>query len=192
MRVSCVLTACELDAEPVDLIVLPEGVGWKEIKEVELSNPDAVIVAAVVDNGHSRGVLLHRGQNQIDYLKVATDGRTDGAGDDQQNPVYKCGNICIGVLICMDFDHPNLSRRVVESIRSSNADLKFLCVPADMGSYWFGDDSLPFPRMFEGIHVILCNHVKTHQARCKSFVTDTHGKKIKIQQDREPIHAELF
>ena len=191
MRISCVLAARELNAESADLIVFPEGVCRKEIEDAELSNLDAVIAAAVVENGYSRGVLLHRGQNRIDYLKVETDGRTVGTGNHQQNPVYEFGSFCIGVLICMDIDKPDFSRTVVEKIRASSAKLKFLCVPADMGDYWFSGDSLPFPNRFEGVHVILCNHVKTHQARCKSFVTDIVGKKLVVQQDHEPIYAVL-
>jgi len=193
MRVSCVLIARELNAESADLIVLPESVCWKEIEEAELYNPDAVIVAAVVEEDHSRGILRHRGQDRIDYLKVGTDGRTVGTGNLQQNPVYEFGDICIGVLICMDIDHIDFSLTVIENIKSSSASSKFLCVPADMRSEWFGGDSLQFPQKFEGIHVILCNHAKIYQAqaRCKSFITDTNSKKIVVQQDREPIYAVL-
>ena len=190
VRVLCVLTASELGTVEPDLIVFPEGTDCKEIKEAQSSYPNSVIVGAIVDNGHSRGVLLHRGQkNRIYYLKVETDGRTKGTGNVKQEPVYEFGDVCIGVLICMDIDHTEFSQAVIESIKSSSASLKFLCVPADMGPEWFPDDRLPFPEKFDGIHVILCNHIKTHGvvARCKSFITDTNGNKIVKQRESEPI-----
>ena len=68
-----------------------------------------------MENGRSRGVLLHGGQNRIDYLKVETDGRTVGSGDHQQNSVYELGMcVCIGVLISMDVNHVTFSRAVVK------------------------------------------------------------------------------
>ncbi|TRZ55435.1 MAG: hypothetical protein D4S02_17795 [Rhodocyclaceae bacterium] len=191
MRVWCALTARELDAEHADLIVFPEGVCENEIADVERSHPDAMIVAAIVENGRSRGVLRHRRENRIEYLKVATDGRTVGTGDYRQSPVYESEDMCVGVLICMDTENRQFSRSVIEKIRDSSSALKLLCVPADMGDYWFSGDRLPFPQVFEGIHLILCNHTKTHQDRCKSFITDTRGTKIVVQQQEECISAEL-
>ncbi len=191
MRVSCILSGSELNDKPVDLIVFPEGVCWNDIEETGLTHPDALIVGAVVENGKSRGILRHRGQNQIDYLKVETDKRTEGTGNTQQNPVYVHGKMCIGVLICMDIDHVEFSSAVINSVKSSSANLKLLCVPADMGAYWMNGNTLPFSGRYTGIHVILCNHVKTHQSRCKSFITDKEGNKIVVQNNREPICAEL-
>ena len=191
MKVSCVLASCELNDESIDLIVFPEGVCRRQIEEASLSYPDAFIVGAVVESGRSRGILLHRGKGRIDYFKVETDGRTEGTGNTQQKLVYEHGDVCIGILICMDIDNVAFSTAAIESIKSSSASLKLLCVPADMGSHWLSGDSLPFPKKFEGIHVILCNHIKTHQSRCKSFITDIKGEKIMVQQDREPIYAEL-
>ncbi len=191
MRVSCILRRRELNDKPVDLIVFPEGVCWNDIEETGLARPDALIVGAVVENGRSRGILRHHGQNQIDYLKVKTDGRTEGTGNIQQNPVYMHRKVCIGVLICMDLDHVEFSNAVINSVKSSSVNLKLLCVPADMGAYWMSGDSLPSSEKYTGIHVILCNHVNTHQSRCKSFITDKEGNKIVVQNNREPICAEL-
>lgn len=191
MKVSCILAVGELDAKPTDLIVFPEGVCIKEIEEAMSVHPDAVIVAAYVENGHSRGVLWHQGRNRIDYLKVCDDGRTGGTENLQQNPTYSFGDTCIGVLICMDIDHIAFSLAVIQKLKSSKARSKYLCVPADMGSAWFSEDCLPFPQRFEGIHVILCNHIKTHQVRCKSFITDTDGMKIVVQRNEEPIHRDF-
>jgi hypothetical protein len=71
MRISCVFTMRELDGIPADLIVFPEGVCWKEIEKAQSTHPRSVIVAATAENGRSRGVLLHGGQNRIDYWKAA-------------------------------------------------------------------------------------------------------------------------
>ena len=42
-----------------------------------------------------------------------------------------------------------------------------------------------------GMHVIACNHTNFHQVRCASFVTNTAGNKIHIQQGDEPINVKL-
>lgn len=164
---------------------------WEEVAIAQTSHPDSMIVGAVAEESRSRGLLLHQGQNRIDYLKVTTDGRTVGSGNLQQEPVYQFGEMCVGVLICMDVEHVEFSRAVIEKVRSSSTNLKLICIPADMGDYWFRGDSLPWPQMFEGTHVILCNHTKTHQVRCKSFVTNARGRKIVVQGEDEPIYAEL-
>ena len=193
MRISCVLAARELNPDPVDLVVFPEGVCVDEISEAHSSHPDALIAGAVVENGYSRGVLLHRGLNQIDYRKVESDGRTEGAANIHQNPVHELGDVCIGVIICMDVNHGDFFHSVARKIKSSLATLKILCVPADMGGEWFPGNSLMHPQNFDGIHVIMCNNnTPNHQGhRCKSFVTDTHGLKIVVQKEIEPIYADL-
>lgn len=193
MRISCVLTARELHSVLTDLIVFPEGICWGEIAVAQSSHPDSIIVGATVDNGRSKGLLLHRGENRIDYWKVECDGRTAGTKNLKQNPVYVLGeDVCIGVLICMDITNGAFSHTIIETVRSSSADLKLMCIPADMTSDWFSGDSIPSPLQFEGIHVILCNHTKTHpQNRCKSFVTDTHGTKVVVQKQVESIHTDL-
>jgi len=189
MKVMCALTASEVKTVNPDIIVFPEGVGSTEIDQAQLFNPNAIIIGAIVDDERSRGCLMHRGIHKIEYLKVMTDGRTIGSEDTKQNPVYEFDDICIGLLICMDVDNVGFSKAVIDQLISSSAKLKFLCIPADMGSDWFNDDNLP--NKYHGIHVILCNHTKTHEARCKSFITDTQGRKIKIQNDRESIYVEL-
>lgn len=192
VRISCVLTARELRSARTDLIVFPEGIFRGEIEAAQLSHPDSVIVGAIVENGRSRGLLRHRGKNRIDYLKVETDGRTTGTENLQQNPVYVLGDVCIGVLICMDINHGAFSRAVIENIKFTSAKLKLLCVPADMADYYFSGQNLASPQNFEGVHVILCNHTNAHpQDRCKSFVTDTHGTKVVVQNHVEPIHTNL-
>lgn len=192
MRISCVLTARELHSVLTDLIVFPEGICWGEIAAAQSSHPDAIIVGAIVENGFGRGLLLHRGVNRIDYLKVESDGRTTGTGNLRQNPVYVLGNVCIGILICMDIINGAFSQAVIKKMKSTSTKLKLLCVPGDMADYYFSGQHLASPQNFEGIHVILCNHTRAHpQDRCKSFVMDTHGTKVVVQNHVEAIHADL-
>jgi hypothetical protein len=189
-KLACVLAAHELGSLPTDLILFPEGVAAAEIIEAQRAYPNSVIVGATVECGKSRGVVLHRGCNRVSYIKVEGDGRTPGSGNLSQMPVVECLDFCLGLLICMDVDHVAFSTGVINRIKQSAAKLKLLCIPADMASFWFSSDSLNQPR-FDGIHVALCNSTKTHQVRCKSFVTDDHGRKIAIQRDTEPIRVEL-
>jgi predicted amidohydrolase len=190
MRVACVIKASELKELAAELIVFPEGVRRAEILAAQSSHPDAVVVGAVVENRRSRAALLHRGLNQIDYLKARSDGRTIGTGDARQDAVYDSGTLCIGVLICMDIDHVELSQAVIDTIRSSPANLKVLCIPADMSSDW---NVLNCPKRFEGIYVVLCNHTLSYQgiSRCQSFIADTSGRRIVVQAQDEPIYADV-
>lgn len=190
MRVACVIKANELSGPAADLIVFPEGVCHEEINVAQASQPNSVIVGAVVENHHCRAVLLHRGLNQINYQKVGSDGQTIGTEDAHQNAVYEFGTLCIGVLICKDIDHVELSQRVINAIQSSPANLKILCIPADMSSDW---KVLGRAMRFEGIYVVLCNHTKTYQgvSRCQSFIADTNGRMIRQQTQDEPIYEVL-
>ena len=191
MRVSCVLKVGDVENPISHVIVFPEGIDHEEITRACQLYPNCLIVGAVVEQGRSRGLLFHKGRNRIDYLKVETDGRTRGVGNVMQMPVYETDSLCVGVLICMDIDRQEFARTVTQTIRSSSRPLKLLCIPADMGDYWFSGESLVAPERFEGIYVVVCNHTKTHQARCKSFIADIKGKKVIVQKQTEPIHAEL-
>ena len=183
------LNAQEVGGAPADLIVFPEGACHKEIQEASTKNPNSIIVGAIVEDGRSRGLLIHHGQNKIEYLKVESDDRTEGSQNVQQCPVYEMPDICIGVLICKDIDSVEFARKVIDRIKSSSCALKLLCVPADMMSDWFSDEKLP-PK-YEGVHVVLCNHTKTYQFRCQSFVTDMLGNKINVQKQHKPVYAQL-
>ena len=175
MRISCILKASELDAAALypDLILFPEGINENEVERACSSHVDTMIVGAVTEDGRNRGLLLHRGQNRIDYLKIGDDGRTAGGEEPEQLPVFESDDVCIGVVICMDIEIKlgRFSRTVIERIRSSESQFKLLCIPADMASHWFDGDNLS-SGTFDGVNVALCNHTKTHQERCKSFVAD--------------------
>jgi predicted amidohydrolase len=188
-RIDCVLAAHELGPTPTDIIVFPEGVDHREVVEARCARPDSVVVAAIVENSHCRGVLLHGGVNRLDYLKVETDGRTQGTGVVPRTPVYEFGDICLGVLICMDIQHGLLFRAVMDKIRSSSATTKLLCIPADMSFEWFSNDTVG--SRYQGVAVALCNQTRTYQVRCKSFVADSLGRRLAVQKDVEPIWAQI-
>jgi len=105
------------------------------------------------------------------------------------NASLRTRQYCVGMLICMDVDHPTFSQAIIRRVRSSECRLKLICIPADMGSYSFNGDTVP--SQLHGVNVILCNHTKTHQNRCKSFITDMRGRKIVVQKSDEPVHVQL-
>ena len=189
MRIACVRTAAELDSEATDLVVLPEGVDPAEILAAASMHPEAAIVAAIREGAHSRAVIWHGSKNHVEYLKVETDGRTVGTGNHEQSTVAHFQRFSVGVLICMDVQNPQFSARVVESLRASENPIKVLCIPADMGSYWFEGPALSFPARYAGVYVALCNSTETHEARCRSFIANCEGTKIVIQSNAEPIVA---
>ncbi|PYS05673.1 MAG: hypothetical protein DMG17_33775 [Acidobacteria bacterium] len=190
VAISVVLRADEIPADSPDLIVFPEGISWDQIHFAAARHPHAAIVGGVDEGGRIRAALWHAGANRIDYRKIGTDGRTKGSGLlPQAWPVYEFDDRCVGVLLCMDIDFAVFSRAVVERIQSSQHPWKFLCVPANMGSYWFEGSNIG--AHLAGMHVIVCNHTNFHQVRCASFVTNTTGSKIHIQENHEPIHVKL-
>jgi len=187
MRISCAITANDLSADSSDIIVFPEGTSREVIHETSSLHQNAMIVGAIEEDGFSRGVLCHRGKQLIEYLKVTSDGRTKGSGNLQQSPVFESGRACIGVLVCMDVDKIEFSRCVIEKLRQSAAEIKILCVPANMGSQWFSNQELP--PQYHGVYVALCNN-NTYQIRCKSFVADPYGRKLVEQREHEAIYVD--
>src|SRR6187399_2767942 len=110
MLVSCVQQAVEIETPCADVIVFPEYSELAELTKARSICPDAIIVGAVVEEDQrrvprGRGILFHRGTNQIDYLKIGSDTSGETKGTDsrpERLPVYEFSNVCIGVLICMD------------------------------------------------------------------------------------------
>ena len=192
MRIACVLSAAELDGNAADLVIFPEGVCVSELEAAASAQPEAVIVGAIQCGPYSRGVVWHKGMDHIDYLKVGTDGRTQGSGNCDQLPVAHFPTFSVAVLVCMDIDNPHFSATVREALRASPNDVKVLCIPADMGDYWLQGDKLPFPTLYAGMYVALCNSTVTHDSRCKSFVADRDGKKVRIQSATEPIYVDVL
>jgi predicted amidohydrolase len=191
MRVSCVLDASQLDAETPDLIVFPEGVEFAQLQQVHANNPHSMVIGAVLGRTSCRGVLLHRGRNQVDYLKAGPYEHTKGNGGRNQRPVYRSGDACVGVLICMDVNCAPLASAVAEQVKSSKSEFKIICIPSDMSADWFQGEELS-GSIFDGVHVAMCNNTKTYvRTGCRSFITDTQRKKITTQTPGEPIHAWL-
>ena len=190
MKVSCVLRATDI-AAPAGIVLFPEGVELGEMRAASDAHPRSWVVGAVADQGMCRGLLLRGKSVLVDYLKVESDGRTKGSENPEQNSVFEDQSCCIGVIICKDIDNLPFSERVLERLKASKASYKILCIPADMGSEWFNGPEL-FPQArYSGINVALCNHTRTHEARCKSFVTDVQGRKVNIQRGTEPLNVML-
>jgi len=192
VAISLVLRADEIPADSPNLILFPEGISWNQIHLAVARHPNAAIVGGALEGRPIHAVLWHAGANRIDYWKIEDDGRTDGFGKSPPAlPVYEFDDICVGVVICMDINavFGSFCRAVVERIGSSQHPWKFLCVPANMGSYWFEGSNIGVH--LAGMHVIACNHTNFHQVRCASFVTNTAGNKIHIQQGDEPINVKL-
>src|SRR5262245_3917553 len=106
ISISLVQTAGELIGVSPDLIVLPEGTSWDEIHRVIALYTKAAVVAAVPEDGYMRGVLYRDGRNQVDYLKIGADRRlsTRCGTVTQPPPLYECGDMCIGMVVCMDVE----------------------------------------------------------------------------------------
>lgn len=189
LKVSCVAKASELPSDRVDLIVFPE---YTEPTEIELAvtfKPSSIIVSALHVSGRCRGLMLHEGRNLIDYIKIGSDGFTQGTGQiPDHRPVVEFTDHCIGVVICMDAQDGLFLNEVLSRVRSSHCRNKFLCIPACMGSWWFGEHGIY--TQYGGVSVVLCNNTG-RQDRCKSFIMDSDGRRLATQQNREPISYEL-
>ncbi len=130
--VSVVLSADEIPSDSPDLIVFPEGISSNEIYTAAAHHHRAVIVGAVEEDGYMHSVLLHGGLNRIDYRKIGYDGRTKRLGDESQpTPVYEFGELCIGVLICMDVDLGAFRQNTVDRIKSSACPWKLAFIPLE-------------------------------------------------------------
>lgn len=189
MKVSCAAKASELPPGRVDLVVFPEYTEPSEIELAIASKPSAIIVSALRVSGRSRGLLLHDSRNLIDYFKIGSDGFTQGAGQiPRYRPVVEFTDCCIGVVICMDAQDGLFLNEVLSGMRSSPSRTKLLCIPACMGSWWFGPHGIY--THYAGVGVVLCNNI-ARQDRCKSFIMDSDGRWVVSQQDREPICHEF-
>jgi predicted amidohydrolase len=186
MRIECVSNVTEISAGTPGVIVLPEYCDRDRIGEVSGRYPQAIVVAAIEQNGHSRAVLFHQRRNCIDYLKIGSDGRTKGTGKAPMLlPAYELPQICVGVLICMDVQYGPLVHGLVRRLESSSAPLKLICIPSFMGVEWFNSEVVNAP--LNRMPVALCNHTVQDRPRCKSFISDASGNKLRVQTGVEPI-----
>jgi hypothetical protein len=191
MTIWCCRFTSQLEKARPDVIVFPEGVRQGEHDRARAWFPDAIVVGAIKEGRHMRGVIRHCGENQIDYLKVGADGHTEGAPPPASVPVYDTGEVAVGLLICMDVQNPMLANAVAEQLRNAAAPRKVLCIPAEMvGGSWF-TDPLIGPPSWAGLQVALSNNdVRYPNNRLRSFITGRARSKIAEQADREAIHAD--
>lgn len=189
MRVECVSNSGEVLPGTPGVIVFPEYCDFSEIRKTAQAHPDAVVVGAVKDGIRSRALLVHGSRNWLDYLKVGSDGRTEGTGIVPKLPVYELPHISVGILICMDVQCGELVQRLVQRVEHSTSPVKLICIPAFMGSEWFSFPVTNAP--LNRVHVALCNHPAQDRPRCKSFIADATGAKVCQQSDREPICWEV-
>ncbi len=204
MRVACVRTHGESVANPADVFVFPEGSTSDALWRTASLFPNSIVVGAYEEPMRERyrrltfcrAAVLRGGfqwRNQVDYLKIGTDGHGRTQGIERPPPfppVYEVANLCVGVLICMDVNAWPFAREVVERVRASAAEVKLICVPADMGQPWF---SSGVGRNFEGVHLAVCNSVRAYRGneRCKSFIATPDLAKAAVQTDEEPIWLDV-
>lgn len=191
MRIACVLTAAELRDCSADLVVFPEGVSAAAFEVMAHAQREPVVVGAVRDGIHSRAVVWHKGKNHVSYLKLETDGLTQGTGNAEQDSLVHFPEISVAVLVCMDVQNVAFATKVRDALRASPGATKVLCIPADMGGYWFQGETLAFPALYADMYVALCNGTGTHNVRCKSFIADPTGRKVRVQSNVEPIHFDV-
>lgn len=189
MRVTCSTSASETFRDTPDLLVLPEGVPPGELEKAQRIGHAVIVVAATADGPHMRGVVMHRGSNRLSYLKTLSDGRSSGSNRQPVLPVYETSRCAIGLLICRDIENVRLCQAVLMRLRSARAPLKVLCIPADMGEWWFPSDPVIG---FGGVHLAMSNHTKTHTVRRHSFIADPAGVMLIKQVATEPISALIF
>ena len=189
MRVWCGLAANELAGENPHLIVFPEGVDQGQIDQAQQRCPDAVIAGAILQGDRMRGVIQHRSHNHIDYRKVLGDGYSMGGPRPVRPPIYLCGSIAVGLLICRDVQEPILTESVIAGLRQTTAPLKVLCIPAEMhmSGGWFSGPTIGNPG-WAGIHVALSNNnARYGELRIRNFITDAAGQKVVVQMGGEAI-----
>jgi predicted amidohydrolase len=192
MIVACTISVADLGTIVPDVLVLPERTTAKELRSAQRLGSSPLVVGAMEDGDYVRGFLLHRGRNQIDYLKILPDGTSSGSNMwPSKTPVYEIPGLAIGVLICRDYnDNPDLRAEVLDRLRRSSPEaVKLVCIPADMANWSFTQSG----RILgcSGVYVALSNHKKTYDevTRGKSVIADPQGERIKMQQACEAIHV---
>ena len=136
-----------------------------------------------------RGVIQHRSHNHIDYRKVLGDGYSMGGPRPVRPPIYLCGSIAVGLLICRDVQEPILTESVIAGLRQTTAPLKVLCIPAEMhmSGGWFSGPTIGNPG-WAGIHVALSNNnARYGELRIRNFIADAAGQKVVVQMGGEAI-----
>lgn len=171
--------------------MLPERTTLDELRLARQLRSEPFVVAAVADGLFIRGYLIHKGRNQIDYLKTLPDALSLGGPALSTLPVHETPELAVGVLICRDFQNNELREAVLSRMRTSSAPRKILCIPADMGSEWFSSTDSEI-KTFLGIHLAVSNNSRqADQTRCPSLIANPNGSRIVTQSTYEPIYADV-
>ena len=187
MELSCAARVADIGSHKPSVLVLPERTELAELQRAQALTAESVVVAASAEGDLMRGHLLHRGINQVNYLKMLSDDVSRGTGVLPATPIYETPEFAIGMLICRDLQNPELQANVMNSLRASRSQLKVLCIPAHMGSGWFPSSRI---NDFLGGFLALSNHPGTPgDARCPSFIANPDGVRREVQNHHEPIYA---
>ena len=187
MELSCAARVADIGSHKPSVLVLPERTELAELQRAQELIPESVVVAASAEGDLMRGHLQHHGINQVDYLKILSDGVLRRTRVLPATPVYETPEFAIGMLICLDLKNPDLQAEVMKRLRDSRSQLKVLCIPAHMGSGWFPSSRI---NDFLGVFLALSNHPGTPgDARCPSFIANPDGVRREVQNHHEPIYA---
>lgn len=190
MMVVCAVAAEDAADLAPDILVLPEGITALALTEAVERFPEAMIVAACSDKTNMRAHVLVGGRNQVDYLKVLDDGRSEGTGEQPTSvPFCEWRDCAIGVAICRDIEPGGVLPQVLQALRDSSRSTKLLCIPADMHGGWFPSDPV---LGFEGVYVAMSNNNITYPDwRATSLIAAPDGRRISTQCQFEPIVATI-
>lgn len=174
----------QLDCNQLDVLVLPEGSALEDLQALSRRNPQLLVVGAAAEGEHTRAHALVNGRNQVDYLKICTDGRSKGIGEPPKSVHFQFGPAVVAVLICMDIQH-EYRLDVKKVFDEASHPVKLLCIPADMNGAWFS--SAPVLG-WQGVHLALSNHCKTYPDwRARSLIAGTDGRWLAQQMETEPV-----
>jgi hypothetical protein len=188
MNIACAIAAENATDLFADVLVLPEGTAPAALEAATTRFPRAVIVAAIPDGRNMRAQVIVEGRNQVNYLKIRTDDRSEGVGNAPTTlPYCESRELAIGVLICKDIEEIEFVQALLQKLRSSSRPVKLLCIPADMHGDWFISEHIGG---FEGVYLALSNNNQTYPIwRARSFIAEPRGKRIVTQIAHEPIVA---
>jgi hypothetical protein len=189
MIVACAISVADLGQITPDVLVLPERTTMAELQAAQRLSSTPIVVGAIEEGRYVRGLLLHHGRNHIDgYWKTLDDDRSLGSNrPPSRTPVYQRDGLAIGVLICRDCqDNHQLRADVLGYLQNSTAEVKLLCIPADMHQEWFQSERTSFRDVF----LAVSNNSKPNNVnRCRSLIADPQGIRITTQVNLEAIHA---
>ena len=185
MKIVCSVGVEEMMTAAPNVLVLPERTTTQEIRDATTCWPNAIIVGATEEGRHIRGHLVRNGIDYIDYLKFSHDGVSCGAGSVPASLTFADSAVAVGVLICRDFQQADMRRVVMDRLAATQASLRLVCIPADMGSEWFPGDQVA---LFGGAYLAVSNNRRTSSdTRRGSFIAGPDGACLVQQLRHEAI-----